>query len=319
VCSLAGVIDPNDFLCANLKRKLIRSLLIAGQVRGRDASGIAFLNGNDLRIIKAGKPARRFRFYLPEKTKIVIAHNRAASQGSPRHNFNNHPLSGHAGDQTFTLCHNGVIWNDEQLRKQFSLPPTPIETDSFIACQLLEQYGKLDFESLKWIAETVKGSFSFTLLDDLNNLYIIKGINPIELVLFEEIGVYVFASTEEILNRALSKSKLYGVPHKKIPLIFGDILKIDACGGMERSSFNAPVFEAWDYYFPNWHIPLETGSSLHELLEEAKIAGIDEDEITELFYSGYSVSQIEELLETPSLLRERLDDFELGCNDDFEL
>jgi len=44
------------------------------------------------------------------------------------------------------------------------------------------------------MAETVKGSFCFTLLDEKNNLYIVKGDNPIAVFHFKEIDLY--ASTE---------------------------------------------------------------------------------------------------------------------------
>lgn len=43
------------------------------------------------------------------------------------------------------------------------LPNTQIETDSYIAVQLLEQQGKLNFDSLKSMAESVQGSFALRL------------------------------------------------------------------------------------------------------------------------------------------------------------
>ena len=33
------------------------------------------------------------------------------------------------------------------------------------------------FESIKYMAEKVEGSFSFSILDDRNNLYLVKGEN----------------------------------------------------------------------------------------------------------------------------------------------
>ena len=51
------------------------------------------------------------------------------------------------------------------LRKRLPLPFTKIETDSYVAVQLLEQKKTLDFASLKYMAEQVEGSFTFTVLD----------------------------------------------------------------------------------------------------------------------------------------------------------
>ena len=45
---------------------------------------------------------------------------------------------------TNALAHNGVLYNDKELRRKQHLPPTPIETDSYIAVQLLEQGQQLD-------------------------------------------------------------------------------------------------------------------------------------------------------------------------------
>jgi glucosamine--fructose-6-phosphate aminotransferase (isomerizing) len=124
--------------------KLVRNLLIAGQKRGADATGLSFVTDNELRILKAAKPARKFRFFLPDKVKIVTSHTRAATQGSPAFNFNNQPLYCNLNNEKVSICHNGILWNDKQLRKQYSLPETKIECDSYIICQLIEHYGKLD-------------------------------------------------------------------------------------------------------------------------------------------------------------------------------
>ena len=47
---------------------------------------------------------------------------------------------------TNALAHNGVLYNDNELRRKQNLTPTPIETDSYIAVQLLEQGQQLDGE-----------------------------------------------------------------------------------------------------------------------------------------------------------------------------
>ncbi|MEG0542415.1 MAG: hypothetical protein RR528_08810, partial [Angelakisella sp.] len=104
----------------------------------------------------------------------------------------------------FSLAHNGVLWNDSQLRRQLSLPNTKIETDSYIAVQLLEQEDSIGFQSLKTMAEAVEGQFTFTVLDSKNSMYIIKGQNPMAIYHFAK-GFYLYASTEEILQKIVNR------------------------------------------------------------------------------------------------------------------
>lgn len=63
----------------------------------------------------------------------------------------------------FALAHNGVLVNDKELRKKDHLPKTKIETDSYIAVQLLEYKKLLNEESIKFMAEALEGSFSFSI------------------------------------------------------------------------------------------------------------------------------------------------------------
>lgn len=62
--------------------------------------------------------------------------------------------------------HIGVLYNDDILRKYHKLPTTDIETDSYVAVQLIEQKRALSFDSLSYTAEEVEGSFCFTVLDE---------------------------------------------------------------------------------------------------------------------------------------------------------
>lgn len=131
-----------------------------------DAAGISYVRNGEVVIYKRPKPAHKLHFNPPEGTRAVMGHTRMTTQGDGKFNYNNHPFLGIAGDTSFAFVHNGVLWNDKELRKDKLIPDTHIETDSYAACQLIEQQNKLDFESLKFMAETVEGNFTFTVLDD---------------------------------------------------------------------------------------------------------------------------------------------------------
>ena len=67
----------------------------------------------------------------------------------------------------------------------------------------------LDFESLRYMAEKVHGSFSFSVLDDKDNLFLVKGDSPLCLLHFPKSQIYVYASTESILFKALIDTPLF--------------------------------------------------------------------------------------------------------------
>ena len=109
---------------------------------------------------------------------MVMGHTRMTTQGSARRNENNHPFRGRAGNTSFALAHNGILYNDRILRKEFKLPGSRIETDSYVAVQLLEQLGRMDFEVLRAMAEELEGSFTITALTERDELYYVTGNNP---------------------------------------------------------------------------------------------------------------------------------------------
>ena len=188
MCALFGYLDYGHQLSPKVLQKLVQALASASEVRGNHASGIAYNQGDYLTIYKRPKPAHKLKFQLPDGTSAVMGHTRFTTQGSEKCNYNNHPFRGKAGTD-FALAHNGVLYNDNTLRRDKHLPDTHIETDSYIAVQLIEQQGKLDFDSLRDMAEEVQGNFTFTVLDQDNSLYIIKGSNPMYLLHLQALGL----------------------------------------------------------------------------------------------------------------------------------
>ena len=148
MCALFGWLDYKGIVSDRLLKKLTQALANAAEERGTDASGIAYVKGGKVTIYKRPKPAHKIRFNAPNGTRAVMGHTRMTTQGNEKFNYNNHPFYGHA-DVNFAFAHNGVLYNDKELRTEKHLPNTQIETDSYIAVQLLEQQGKLDFDSLK--------------------------------------------------------------------------------------------------------------------------------------------------------------------------
>lgn len=306
MCCLFGLIDYGHSFTGRQKQKMLSVLASACEIRGTDATGIAYNLGGILRIYKRPVPAHRLRFRVPDTTHVILGHTRMTTQGSAKRNYNNHPFLGVAGKDVFALAHNGMLYNDITLRQGLHLPKTKIQTDSYIAVQLIEQKNALNFDSLKYMAEQVEGSFTFTVLDRKDRLYIVKGDNPLCLFHFPSLGLYLYASTEDILRRAMSQMDLAAYKSCRITLDCGDILRIDRDGTLSRSEFdNYRLFTYWKATL--WDTPrqrpkeglrssLASKSYLEEIKSVAPAFGYAPEEIDQLAEMGFSPEELEDYL-----------------------
>ena len=209
MCGLYGFSSYNDLVDTNTLNQLHKALAYYSMERGRDATGAAIIRKNRIIIHKAAVPANKFRFTVPNDVRIVMGHTRHTTQGGAKHNFNNHPWLGKTQNGTyFAFAHNGILTNDYRLKEQFHLPKTKIQTDSYVGLQLLERCQSLNFDSIRSMAEEVEGGFSFTILDNNSNLYLVKGDSPLTIIHFKRLNIYVYASTSDILANALCKTSL---------------------------------------------------------------------------------------------------------------
>lgn len=165
MCCLFGFYDYGGTLSAKQKNRIISALAISSEIRGTDATGIAYRTGTKLCIYKRPFPARWMRFRLPAEVKAVMGHTRMTTQGSEMQNCNNHPFYGVADGSAFALAHNGILSNDKLLRLEKKLPASRIETDSFAIVQLLEQAGTIDLDTLRITSELLRGSFTYIQSD----------------------------------------------------------------------------------------------------------------------------------------------------------
>ena len=298
MCAIFGMIDYNKKLNVFERHNIIRTLSKECEVRGTDATGISYVCHDGLHVYKKAVKASKFNFYLPYESRMVIGHTRMTTKGNESKNYNNHPFFGNTSKGRFALAHNGVLYNDEILRAELKLPETFIETDSYIAVQLLEYYGEINFENIAAMAETVSGSFCFSILTDKNELYLVKGSNP--LAIYDCGGYYLYASTSDILDKTLKK---LNISKKKIISIeSGEILKISADGTIQRSYFDFMDDYFGGYKWKNYYSDFDCydddvdEEELENLIMFANWFGIEEEDIMLLLEMGYSTMDIEELL-----------------------
>ncbi|BDF69474.1 hypothetical protein CE91St41_04530 [Oscillospiraceae bacterium] len=306
MCCLFGMVDYGNCFTGKQRLYILSTLAEECEARGTDATGVAYNSGGQLRIFKRPLPAHKIRLFFPCDANVVMGHTRMATQGSAKKNCNNHPFRGAVGGMPFALAHNGVLRNDGKLRRKLGLHDTRIETDSYIAVQLIERRKVLSFDTLSYMAEQMEGSFTFTVLDGRNSLYFIKGDNPLCLVHFPRPGFYLYASTEGILAHALKKLQIVLEKPVRVETRCGDILKIDVSGRMTTSGFDTArlVLDSWQFpLFTGYPLPLSktpAGHAEQEYLEELKSVagafGLCPEEIDRLVEEGITPEEIEEYL-----------------------
>ena len=299
MCCLFGLLDYSHKMTDKEKTKVLSILSRECEIRGTDATGIAYNSGGKLCIYKRPWPARKMHFHIPQDTHVIMGHTRMTTQGTEKHNYNNHPFLGKAGSQTFALAHNGLLYNDLTLRREQKLPKTKIQTDSYIAVQLIEQQKALDLESLKYMAEQVEGSFCFTAMDAEDNLYLVKGDNPLYSLHFPKLCCYLYASTGEILVRAIQRLRINPKQAEEIKLGCGEILCIDSQGQMTKSKFNAEKLYQSRYYYGFGYYPAAAANGgqkeyVESLKAVANAYGYTPDIVDRLLGHGFSPEEIEE-------------------------
>ena len=304
MCALFGWLDCGKNLSHRQLKKLTQEIANAAEERGTDASGISYVENGEIKIYKKPKPAHKVKFDFPKNTTAIMGHTRLTTQGNQRFNYNNHPFYGKA-DKEFAFAHNGVLYNDGELKRVKKLPKTQIETDSYVAVQLIEQQRKLNFDSLKSMAEDVQGNFTFTILDEENKLYFIKGSSPMYLIYFEKLDLYVYASTESIMKKALKRSCLNQYKYQIIKLTEGNIISIDKNGKIDCSEFEVSKFE---YLSRLRYSDFEDYYTCQEemLLEICGCFGVAEEDVLLLLDYGYTADDIEEMLMDSDLLDDTL-------------
>ena len=309
MCSLFGILDYRQKLSVRQRTQLLSALAKESEERGTDATGIAYNTNGRLHIFKRPAAAHTMKFRLPQEACFVMGHTRMATQGNAIFNCNNHPFPGEVGGMDFALAHNGVITNDFLLEQQLRLPKSRIRTDSYVIVQLLERQKELSKKSLADAAERLEGSFTFTVLTAQNTLYFVKGNNPLHLLHWKNPGLYVYASTEEIMEQALSAVRFLPKEYEVLKLRPGEILQIDSdgtcsCGAFSAARLYQTKYVSWGY--SPWFggaknerrkkdiVKNEQQMYIRELKAVASAYGFSAEDIDRMLANGLTPAEIEE-------------------------
>ena len=154
------------------------------------------------------------------------------------------------------------------------------------------------------MAQQVEGSFCFTVLDEDDNLYLVKGDNPLCIYFYPQSKLLIYASTEEILQKTLKKLNWQLEKPEQLELSCGEIVKIDCLGEMSREKFS---FGQWGYrswcscrsYYPpySWEgegILAKEEGYLADLKTAARAFGYAAEDIDYLLNEGFLPQELEE-------------------------
>jgi glucosamine--fructose-6-phosphate aminotransferase (isomerizing) len=205
MCGIAGVSGPNAPITA--------LQLILGQLeRGTLGCGVAFTQGrrDNPRIAVLKSPIHPIQFIgkyfarLDRRSLSAVAHNRWPSKGSVSY-VNTHPFL--SCDRSFAVIHNGTSFFKRytvlKLKKNHRILG---DTDSEIACHLLEQYYNIHGDMITALAELSDTEFSGSILVLLKNgeLYgLRKGFEPIHYCVTD--GHVLIASSENAIRNLVNK------------------------------------------------------------------------------------------------------------------
>lgn len=195
---------------------------------------------------------------LPADATSFIMHTRAATHGSPKDNNNNHPVISPQG--TIRLVHNGIIYNHEDVRKVLGevgegLP----EVDSSVIPAMIETFGLSS-------TEHIAGQAACAWFDEDtgDTIHIAKfHSNPIAYAWLAD-GSFVFASTPDILGRALDKAGVawFGVyPGPFDQFREGDYIQVQ--GGNILSEGEVDWDDKYSYYGRNYSAQTSGGKSTY--------------------------------------------------------
>ncbi|WP_363550894.1 glutamine--fructose-6-phosphate transaminase (isomerizing) [Caldifermentibacillus hisashii] len=178
MCGIVGYIGNKD------AKEILLKGLEKLEYRGYDSAGIAVLNEEGVHLFKEKGRIADLRFIVDEQVKanVGIGHTRWATHGKPS-KVNAHPHQSATG--RFTIVHNGVIENDEQLKAEYlSDISLKSDTDTEVVVQLVEKFvndGYAVQEAFQKTLKKLKGSYALALLDEENKdvIYVAKNKSPL--------------------------------------------------------------------------------------------------------------------------------------------
>ncbi|WP_368505935.1 glutamine--fructose-6-phosphate transaminase (isomerizing) [Alkalihalophilus sp. As8PL] len=255
MCGIVGYVGTED-----AKEILLRGLEKL-EYRGYDSAGIAVANDNGVHVFKEKGRIAALREVVDTSVDgtVGIGHTRWATHGEPSRK-NAHPHQ--STTERFTLVHNGVIENYEQLKREFLIDvELTSDTDTEVIVQLVEKFvteGKSIEDAFRHTLSLLKGSYATALIDneDADMVYVGKNKSPLLIGVGE--GVNVIASDAMAMLQVTNQ--FVEIMDEELVIVKRDSITIKTLDGtvMSREPYTAEL-DASD---------IEKGTYPHFMLKE---------------------------------------------------
>lgn len=239
MCGIVGYIGYD-----NAKELLLKGLEKL-EYRGYDSAGIAVVNDDGTKLFKEkGRIAelRKVADNSDEDGTLGIGHTRWATHGVPNYE-NSHPHQSTSG--RFTLVHNGVVENYEELKAEYLSDVTfSSETDTEVIVQLVDYFSRQGLATEDAFTKVVKllhGSYALGLLDDndKDTIYVAKNKSPLLVGVGE--GFNVIASDALAMLQTTNQYK--EIHDHEIVIVKRDTVEIKDLEGhiQQRDTYTAEI------------------------------------------------------------------------------
>lgn len=238
MCGIVGYIGSQ-----NAKEILLRGLEKL-EYRGYDSAGIATRDSEGVTVTKAQGRIAELRKEAEKAGDGAtgIGHTRWATHGVPSYE-NSHPHQ--SSSERFTLVHNGVIENYEELKQQY-IPNVDLksDTDTEVIVQLVEHFsneGLSTEDAFTKVISLLHGSYALGLLDseDADTIYVAKNKSPLLVGIGNDFNV--IASDALAMIQVTSEYK--ELKDQEIVLVQRNYVLIKDLEGnkIERESYTAEI------------------------------------------------------------------------------
>lgn len=180
MCGIWLFATCDETITSKQAKQVAGKLFALSETRGKEASGIAGLNGSDIYLYKAAIPGSElvktpnFEKYWnkvsPDSQKkfILLGHSRLATNGSETAGDNNQPVYG----KNIVSVHNGVIVNVEELWNKYPELCREHEVDTEIFVKLFEKFlhedGMIDKALNRTYSQIIGMASTISLLSSQN-------------------------------------------------------------------------------------------------------------------------------------------------------
>ncbi|MCU9614992.1 glutamine--fructose-6-phosphate transaminase (isomerizing) [Caldibacillus lycopersici] len=255
MCGIVGYIGTND------TKEILLKGLEKLEYRGYDSAGIAVINENGVHVFKEKGRIADLRDIVDESVhaEVGIGHTRWATHGKPS-KVNAHPHQ--STSERFTLVHNGVIENYEQLKEAYLADVSFVsDTDTEVIVQLVEKFAAEEASVQEAFRKTLKlleGSYALALLDSENAdvIYVAKNKSPLLVGLGDTFNV---VASDAMAMLQVTKQFLELMDQEMVIVTRNEVVISNLAGEvMERTPFTAEL-DASD---------IEKGTYQHYMLKE---------------------------------------------------